>query len=476
MSPGSRSGVHWTRANLPPSALRQGLGQRRLAQAGQVLDEQVPPRQQAGQHVLDDVRLAAEHAVERGADAVDRAGVGLVRHDHRRGHRLHGRGHLASAGDGIRPAEPRERPGRTADRQVRRMSSSVGGAGSSGPAGAWAAQSARRTRPSRAARGSPAARPATGKYQRESVSPGGRGRPAHRARSSISLKDRSTRRLGSCPGARPIAIVASRSSTSRRRSARTAEHDRGGQQPGGVASRPARAPPRAPGDPFGPGADRGHQLVAGGRLDGDPAPAGQPDLGPEVDVVAGHRRVPRPRVVTLRRRVQAADDAGRIAQRPEQHGRRGGEQVVGAAAGAQQELGDDVGAVGRGRGRSVVGVAAPERRDHRLDLAPALGQARDPALRQRGHRRVDRVLAPERQVMVVLVVRPGRRTQATGSLSGSTVSDSESMTVPAGTVRSVIRTIPSCAQPKKSSRLTLPTRNRTRWAASASGSSRACRS
>ena len=63
---------------LAAQRLRQGLGQRRLAQARQVLDEQVPPRQQAGQHVLDHLRLAPQRAVERGADALDRAGMRLV--------------------------------------------------------------------------------------------------------------------------------------------------------------------------------------------------------------------------------------------------------------------------------------------------------------------------------------------------------------------------------------------------------------
>ena len=38
-----------------------------------------------------------------------------------------------------------------------------------------------------------------------------------------------------------------------------------------------------------------------------------------------------------------------IAQRPQEHGRRRGEQVIGAAAGVEQEIGDDVGAVGRSR-------------------------------------------------------------------------------------------------------------------------------
>ncbi len=48
---------------LAANRLRQGLGQGRLAQARQVLDEQVPPRQQAGQHVLDNLRFAPHRAV-----------------------------------------------------------------------------------------------------------------------------------------------------------------------------------------------------------------------------------------------------------------------------------------------------------------------------------------------------------------------------------------------------------------------------
>ena len=76
MSPGQQVGGALDPRELAAEGLRQGLGQRRLAQAGQVLDEQVPPRQQAGQHVLDHVRLAAQRAVQRGADPVDRAGTG----------------------------------------------------------------------------------------------------------------------------------------------------------------------------------------------------------------------------------------------------------------------------------------------------------------------------------------------------------------------------------------------------------------
>ena len=343
---------------LAAQCLRQGLGQRRLAQARQVLDEQVPARQQAGEHVLDHVRLAAQHAVERGADAVDRAGVCLVQHDRRRSFIVLMSWPPFRLVTGLPGGTGESVQARTADRQVCRMSHPIAGAGSPGPAGAWTAQSARRTSPSRAARGSPAARPATGKYHRASVSPGGRGRPAHRARQLDQLQG---------PQHATPRVAPRRSGRSRSSPADRAR--RGGASattPSTIAAASSPAAwPRAqlagcrqrPGDPFGPGADRGHQLVAGGRLDGDPAPVRQPDLGPEVDVVAGHRRVAGPRVVTPRRRVQAADDPRRIAQRPQEHGRRGGEQVVRAAPGAQQELGDDVGAAGRGRGRSVVGVA-----------------------------------------------------------------------------------------------------------------------
>ena len=102
----------------------------------------------------------------------------------------------------------------------------------------------------RALRERPGARPrprrATGSYQRARVSPSGRGRPAHRARRSISFKVRITHRLGSFSEIRPNAIVASRSSTARRR--RPAPRGRPRQPAGrrrGLA--PTSRRPRAPG-------------------------------------------------------------------------------------------------------------------------------------------------------------------------------------------------------------------------------------
>ena len=52
---------------LPPTAAASRLGQRRLTQARQILEEQMAPRQQAGQHLLDHVRLAAQRPVQRRA-------------------------------------------------------------------------------------------------------------------------------------------------------------------------------------------------------------------------------------------------------------------------------------------------------------------------------------------------------------------------------------------------------------------------
>ncbi len=85
-SEGSRSLVNCMRWNVPADRARQRARQRRLADAGDVLDEQVAARKQRDDRVSDRARLAAE-------DAPD---VGLERRDEvrRRGDSLawHGRG------------------------------------------------------------------------------------------------------------------------------------------------------------------------------------------------------------------------------------------------------------------------------------------------------------------------------------------------------------------------------------------------
>jgi hypothetical protein len=49
MSAGSMSLVNWMRWNCRPSERAEHVRERRLAHAGQVLDEQVAPREQAGE-------------------------------------------------------------------------------------------------------------------------------------------------------------------------------------------------------------------------------------------------------------------------------------------------------------------------------------------------------------------------------------------------------------------------------------------
>ncbi len=57
---------------LAAEGVREGLRERRLAEPGEVLDQEVAPGQQAGQHVLDHGRLAPERGVEGAPDLVDR--------------------------------------------------------------------------------------------------------------------------------------------------------------------------------------------------------------------------------------------------------------------------------------------------------------------------------------------------------------------------------------------------------------------
>ena len=87
--PGSRSLVNWMRRKLQPERARQRVRQRRLADAGQVFDEQMPARQQAGDGQADGVFFAdddftdlrderldpAFHAAEMSADTVDCRGA-----------------------------------------------------------------------------------------------------------------------------------------------------------------------------------------------------------------------------------------------------------------------------------------------------------------------------------------------------------------------------------------------------------------
>ena len=64
-SVGSRSAVPWMRLNLPPSALRDRLGQRRLAGARQVLDQHVPAGEHGADQRLHHRQVSEQHPVDR---------------------------------------------------------------------------------------------------------------------------------------------------------------------------------------------------------------------------------------------------------------------------------------------------------------------------------------------------------------------------------------------------------------------------
>ena len=309
ISPGSKSGVHWTRANLPPERLCQGLGQGCLAQARQVFDEQMPSRQQAGQHVLDHLRLAPQRMI-RARPGYRRSGRIESRclrpswssSSSRRGC-LSGSGRIAMAETGERPRSARH------SRQIWWMSYRPSGESSSGSVGSMNRPVGETDEPFEGDAGSPAASPGDRAVPAGEGEPGGRVRPAHRARRSMSFRARITNRLESRSGneaerdrRQPIEQkVAAEDQPRRGRRRRPAGRRRG-------AVPISRLGERA-GDPFGPGANGRHQLVARRGLDGDPEPVRHPDLGPEVNILSGHRRVPRTGVVPPGRRIKTADDA-----------------------------------------------------------------------------------------------------------------------------------------------------------------------
>ena len=276
---------------LAAQGLRQGLGQGRLAQPGQVFDQQVAPRQQAGQHVLDHLGLAPQSRVERGANSFDwaRNCVPCPGREVR---------HHSQVGPPFTPV----------------MEHEVGSG--------------------RASRFSPRDGRFAGRSFCDQVPPGhlrrARGLPSRPAGPALRSAVRITARL-----ARNRKIPAQERCTSRPRTPRpprppldqldrlkdeppgvargrqTESHSsqpieqvvaapdehrqpaQGGQQPERMPHRPAPKSQKSLGEQFGPGADRRHQLVTRGGLNGDPEPVRQPDLDPEVDVIASHGRVSR---------------------------------------------------------------------------------------------------------------------------------------------------------------------------------------
>ena len=87
-SVGSRSGVNWMRPNDAVDRRGERLGQAGLADAGHVLDEEVPLGDEAEQHELDHLGLALDHLLDVGDD------VGVVVGEGR------------AAGSGLLPGEP----------------------------------------------------------------------------------------------------------------------------------------------------------------------------------------------------------------------------------------------------------------------------------------------------------------------------------------------------------------------------------
>ena len=66
--------MNWTREYLRPSTGGERLRERRLADAGDVLDQQVAARDQAGERQLDRVVLADDDARELALDGLDALG------------------------------------------------------------------------------------------------------------------------------------------------------------------------------------------------------------------------------------------------------------------------------------------------------------------------------------------------------------------------------------------------------------------
>ncbi len=109
MSPGSRSGVHWTRANLPPSACARALARVVLPRPGRSSTSRCPRASRQASTCSTTSALPRSARVQRGADSLDRAGMSLVHHDRHGRSSSSRRGRLSELGrDGM--AEPGERP------------------------------------------------------------------------------------------------------------------------------------------------------------------------------------------------------------------------------------------------------------------------------------------------------------------------------------------------------------------------------
>ena len=76
--------MNCTRRSSPPTALASGAGERRLADAGHVLDEQVAAREERDERELDGLLLALERAFDGLTQRLER---GQLLGDARRGGR-----------------------------------------------------------------------------------------------------------------------------------------------------------------------------------------------------------------------------------------------------------------------------------------------------------------------------------------------------------------------------------------------------
>ena len=216
--PGDVAGKQIGRAldprKLAAERLRQGLGQGRLAQARQVFDEQVPAPSRQASTCSTTSALPRSGMIERGPNSLDRAGMSSVVRDRRGHHRPHVVAAFPVRLSRSWDAKTGERPRAhgisaslldvVSDRRRRQSGLAREHESPSRPGG----------RALRARRGAhPRRSPANGPYQRARVSPGGRVRPAQRARRSISFKrpHHESPRIASGELRRNV-IVASRSS------------------------------------------------------------------------------------------------------------------------------------------------------------------------------------------------------------------------------------------------------------------------
>ena len=70
--------MNWTRVNDDPERTRERLRQRRLADAGDVLDQHVAAAEDADQEEVDRLRLSTDHVPEDATDSVEDRDGGRV--------------------------------------------------------------------------------------------------------------------------------------------------------------------------------------------------------------------------------------------------------------------------------------------------------------------------------------------------------------------------------------------------------------